>query len=69
MLKNSKIKLSIYQDERVVIENYLELKEIDEEIIVVDGYQILGSFLHIRKMDDYMIEIIGKITSIILGDQ
>ena len=65
-MKNN-IKLSIYDDERVVIENYKKLLDLQEEMIKVDIYIITGSFLKLRKMDSYMIEVIGSIKQIIIN--
>ena len=64
MKLNSKIKLTIYKDEKIIIENYQELKDINEEYIIVDLYRIAGTFLKIKKMDNYMIEITGTMSAI-----
>jgi len=61
---NSKIKLTLYKDEKIIIENYQELKDISEETIVVDLYKVIGNFLKIKRMDNYMIEIYGRISQI-----
>lgn len=61
---NNLIKLSIYKNEKIVIENYKELRDIHEEEIVVDIYTIKGLFLKIKRMDNYMIEIEGIISQI-----
>ena len=67
MKKVSNIKLSIYLDSRIIIENYSELKNISENEICVDLYVITGSFLKINRMDNYMIEINGSISQIIIN--
>ncbi|HHU55455.1 MAG TPA: hypothetical protein GXZ48_02030 [Acholeplasmataceae bacterium] len=64
---NSKIKLTLYKNEKIIIENYQELKDISEEFIVVDLFKINGSFLKIKRMDNYMIEIYGKISQIAIN--
>jgi len=64
MKLNSKIKLTIYKNEKIIIENYHELKDISDEVIIVDIYRITGSFLKIKKMDNYMIEILGTMSAI-----
>ena len=69
LLKNSKIKLSIYGNERIIIENYDNLMDISDLEIIIDDYKIIGDFLKIRRMDNYMIEINGKISSIIVGKE
>ncbi len=61
---NNRIKLSIYKDEKIIVENYKDLKDINEEEIVVDLYRIKGNFLKIKRMDNYMIEIEGIISQI-----
>ena len=61
---NSKIKLTIYKNEKIIIENYQELKDISDDEIIVDLYRINGSFLKIKKMDNYMIEILGSVAAI-----
>ncbi len=69
LLKNSKIKLSIYGNKRIIIENYDNLMDISDLEIIIDDYKIIGDFLKIRRMDNYMIEIDGKISSIIVGKE
>lgn len=64
MQVSNKIKLTLYKNEKIIIENYRELKDITEEFIIVDFYQIVGTFLKIKRMDNYMIEIYGKISQI-----
>lgn len=61
---NNKVKLTVYKDEKIVIENYQELKDIGDEFICVDIYKITGNFLKIKKMDNYMIEINGVLNAI-----
>jgi hypothetical protein len=63
---NNRVKLSIYKDEKIIVENYSELKDITDEIIIVDIYKIKGNFLKIKRMDNYMIEISGSISQIIV---
>lgn len=60
----NKIKLIIYNNTRVVITNYLKLKEIEEEAIQIDNVIINGINLKLKSMDEYMIEIVGKIKGI-----
>lgn len=60
----NKIKLIIYNNTRVVITNYLKLKEIEEEAIQIDNVIINGSSLKLKSMDEYMIEVVGKICGI-----
>lgn len=67
MKLNNRVKLSIYKNEKIIIENYQELMDITDTSVVVDLYQIHGNFLKIKKMDNYMIEISGIISQIIVG--
>lgn len=62
------IKLSIYNDERIVIENYRQLIDLNEDIIKVDIYTIVGQFLKLKRMDSYMIEVVGTVGQIIIAD-
>lgn len=64
----NQLKLSIFSNNRIVIENYNELIDINEEEITVDRYQILGTFLKITKMDNFFIEIEGTIRQIVINE-
>ncbi|MDD4388928.1 MAG: YabP/YqfC family sporulation protein, partial [Bacilli bacterium] len=68
MKKDLKVKLSIYNDERIVIENYRQLIDLNEDIIKVDIYTIVGQFLKLKRMDSYMIEVVGTVGQIIIAD-
>lgn len=63
------IKLSLFSNERVVIEKYKCVKEISDDKILIDSYLIKGSFLKIKQMNSYMLEIKGIIYSIIIKDK
>lgn len=67
MKLSNRVKLSIYQNEKIIIENYQELKDITDTSVIVDLYIINGNFLKIKKMDNYMIEISGVISQILIG--
>lgn len=62
--KNSKIKVVLYSNKRVVITNYLALKEILENEIIVDKITIFGTNLKLKAMDNYMIEVVGKVEGV-----
>lgn len=64
----NQIKLSIFNNQKIIIENYNELLDIGEEKVVVDIYTISGNFLKVSKMDNYMIEIEGIIRQIIINE-
>lgn len=66
MRRSGKIKLSIYQNNRIVIENYQRLLDLNEEYIRVDIYTIVGKFLKLIQMDNYMIEVIGTIDQVLI---
>jgi hypothetical protein len=68
MKKAENIKLSIYSDQRIIIENYGKLMDLNEDLIKVDIYTILGTFLKINQMDSYMIEVIGTISQVIIDE-
>ncbi|HOA78498.1 MAG: hypothetical protein WBL47_03650 [Bacilli bacterium] len=68
MKKDINIKLSLYRDRRVVIENYDKLLDLTAEMIKVDIYTIIGKFLKLTKMDGYMIEVVGEVGEIIIGE-
>ncbi|MCI5938987.1 MAG: hypothetical protein SOU07_05450 [Bacilli bacterium] len=61
-------KISLYNNYRCIIENYKVIKTIENNIIIIDNYSINGEKLKIKRMNDYLIEIIGKIIKIDLGD-
>lgn len=58
--------LKIINNNKVIICNYKQLDEICKNKILLDKYLIQGDDLFVKKMDTYEIEIIGKITSIII---
>ena len=66
MKKRTDIKLTIYQDKRVIIENYHKLLDLNEDLIKVDGYAIIGKFLKINQMDSYMIEVVGTVNQVLI---
>ena len=66
--KMNENKISLYNNYRCVIENYKVIKTIENNIIIIDNYSINGENLKIKRMNDYLIEIIGKIIKIDLGD-
>lgn len=66
--KMNENKISLYNNYRCIIENYKVIKTIENNIIIIDNYSINGEKLKIKRMNDYLIEIIGKIIKIDLGD-
>ncbi len=61
-------KLSIYNNERVIIENYDNITELLNDNIIVDKYVINGENLKIKQIDEYYIIIVGKIFYINIKD-
>lgn len=61
---NNIIKIILYNNERIVITSYNKLLEISSEIIKIDDFLIIGENLKIKKMDSYMIEILGKVEEV-----
>lgn len=62
------VKITIYADKRIVIENYNKLYDLSESLIKVDIYSIYGKFLKLKQMDNYMIEIFGDINQVIIDE-
>lgn len=66
MKKQSNIKLSIYSNQRIIIEDYHQLLDLTDEMIKVDIYTILGKFIKLIQMDSYMIEVVGTIHQVLI---
>lgn len=63
-MKNKESKITIFNDNKVVIENYNNLIDINDNIITIDNYKIKGTNLQIKEINDYLIIIIGIINNI-----
>ena len=63
-MKN-KLKVIIYDNSRVVVKEYFILKDIKKEEFIIDNVSIKGEDLLVKRMDDYYIEIVGKIKNVI----
>ena len=68
MKKDLNIKLSIYSNQRIIIEDYNKLLDLTDNLIKVDCYSIYGKFLKLKQMDSYMIEIFGEIHQVIIDE-
>ncbi|HEY8396181.1 MAG TPA: YabP/YqfC family sporulation protein [Bacilli bacterium] len=66
MKNGASIKLTVYKNERIVIENYRQLIDLNDELIRVDIYTIVGKFLKLTQMDSYMIEVLGSIHQVLI---
>ena len=62
----SDCKLKLYQYERLVIENYQKIEEITCELIIIDKYNIIGNNLKVNYLSQFVIEIYGKISEIVI---
>lgn len=60
-------KVSLYNNEKVVIENYNNIHDIDNNYIIIDNYKIEGSDLKIKQIEEYFIIIMGLINNIIIS--
>lgn len=63
-LKNKDLKITIFYNNKVIIENYNNLIDINETLIIIDNYKIKGTNLQIKEINDYLIIIIGIINNI-----
>lgn len=61
MIKN---RIIIYNNEKVIIENYKAIIDLSNNYIIVDKYYIKGENIKIKEMDDYYINIFGNIKTI-----
>lgn len=65
-MKSINTKLSLYNNTKLVIENYINLIDINDTKIIIDKYTIIGKNLKIKEMNKYFIVIIGIINNISL---
>lgn len=63
-LKNKDLKITVFYNNKVIIENYNNLIDINETLIIIDNYKIKGTNLQIKEINDYLIIIIGIINNI-----
>jgi hypothetical protein len=61
---NEEIKIVLYSDKRIVIRNFKELKDINDDYILIDMYLFIGKLLKITILDEGYVEIYGKINEI-----
>lgn len=62
--KTINLKLKLYENKLIIIENYRKLHDFQSEYIMIDSYLIVGNFLKISKMDGSVMEIEGTISEI-----
>lgn len=58
------LKLKLFENEKIIIDNYQKLHDFQKDYLIVDQYLIKGDFLKISKMDEMTVEIYGKIKEI-----
>jgi hypothetical protein len=61
---SDEIKIVLYSDKRIVIRNFKELKDINDDYILIDMYLFIGKLLKITILDEGYVEIYGKINEI-----
>jgi hypothetical protein len=61
---SEEIKIVLYSDKRIVIRNFKELKDINDDYILIDMYLFIGKLLKITILDEGYVEIYGKINEI-----
>lgn len=70
ILKNKDLKITIFNNNKIIIENYNNLIDIKETLIIINNYKINGENLQIKEIDDYLIIIYGIINNIdIVNDE
>lgn len=70
IMKKSKdnIKISLYNNTKIVIENYNKIIDLNDNIVIIDNYEIKGLNLKIANIDEYYIIINGKINNLCIVD-
>lgn len=63
-MDNTKITLKNDKSQHLLIENYSQIKTIENETIIVDKYIIKGENLKIKRLDEYYMYIVGIIKRI-----
>ncbi len=54
-------KVILWDNKKIIIENYQKLFDIEENKIKVDKYLIIGQNLKITELDQFIIKIYGEI--------
>lgn len=58
------IKITLHSDNHIIIRNFNELKDINDDYILIDNYLLIGKLLKITVLDESYIEVYGKIKEI-----
>lgn len=66
-MSNKIKKISIYCNNKLVIENYDSIIDINNQEIIIDYYKIIGETLKIKSIDEYYIIIEGNINGVYIN--
>lgn len=58
--------IKMYNGKHLIIENYKQLIDIEDNVIKVDNYLLKGENLKINSLNQFMIEIYGTIKEIVI---
>ena len=60
------VKITLWSNQKIVVENYKKLIDLSEEVIKIDQYLIKGKKLKIEELDQFIIKIYGEIEELII---
>ncbi len=59
-------KITLWDNQKIVFENYQKLNDISNEIIKIDKYIVKGKNLKIEELNRFIIKIYGEIKELIV---
>lgn len=59
-------KITLWDNQKIVFENYQKLRDISNEIIKIDKYIVKGKNLKIEELNRFIIKIYGEIKELIV---
>lgn len=59
-------KVTLWDNQKIVFENYQKLSDISNEIIKIDKYIVKGKNLKIEELNRFIIKIYGEIKELIV---
>lgn len=59
-------KITLWDNQKIVFENYQKLSDISNEIIKIDKYIVKGKNLKIEELNRFIIKIYGEIKELIV---
>lgn len=59
-------KITLWDNKKIVFENYQKLNDISNEIIKIDKYIVKGKNLKIEELNRFIIKIYGEIKELIV---